>query len=51
MKLESDTGLIRGFDVTFKMHIIAEIFDIIKYLKKEKKNEKMQLVTAVQTKN
>ena len=35
-KLDSKGGQIKGLDVTFQMHIIAKIFDIIKYLKNEK---------------
>ena len=36
-KLDSNGGQIKGLDVTFQMHIIPKIFDIIKYLKNEKK--------------
>ena len=32
-KLDSKRGQIEGLDVTFQMHSIAEIFDIVKYLK------------------
>ena len=32
-KLDSKSGQIKGLDVTFQMHGIAEIFDIVKYLK------------------
>ena len=31
----------KGLDITLQMHIIAKIFDIIKYLKKEK-NQKFK---------
>ena len=40
-KLDSKGGQIKGFDVTFQMHIVAKIFDIIKYLK-NKKNQKLK---------
>ena len=33
---DSKCGQIKGLDITFQMHIIAKIFDIIKYLKNEK---------------
>ena len=36
-KLDSKSGQIKGFDVTFRMHSIAKIFDIVKYLRKGKK--------------
>ena len=32
-KLDSKSGQIKGFDVSFQMHSIARIFDIVKYLK------------------
>ena len=35
-KLDPKGGQTKGFDATFQMHIIAKIFDIIKYLKNEK---------------
>ena len=38
-KLDSKSGKIKGLDVTFQMHIIAKIFDIIKYLKNKKKSK------------
>ena len=31
--LDSKSGQIKGLDVTFQMHSIAKIFDIVKYLK------------------
>ena len=40
-KLDLKSGQIKGFDVSFQMHIIAKIFDIIKYLKNEK-NQKLK---------
>ena len=36
MKLDSKGGQIKGLDVTFQMHSIAKMFDIIKYLTNEK---------------
>ena len=41
-KLDSKDGRIKGLDVTFKMHSIAKIFDVIKYVKNEK-NEKKKI--------
>ena len=35
-KLDPKRGQIKGLDVTFQMHSIAKIFDIIMYLKNEK---------------
>ena len=35
-KLDSKGGQIKGLDITFQMHSIAKIFDIVKYLKNEK---------------
>ena len=32
----SKSGQIKGLDVTFQMHSIAKIFDIVKYLKNQK---------------
>ena len=32
-KLDSKSGKIKGLDVTFQMHSIANIFDIVVYLK------------------
>ena len=40
-KLDSKVGQIKGLDVTFQMHVVAKIFDIIKYLKNEK-NQKLK---------
>ena len=40
-KLDSKGGQIKGLDVTFQMHSIAKIFDIVKYLKNEK-NQKLK---------
>ena len=40
-KLDSKSGQIKGLDVTFQMHSIAKIFDIVKYLK-NKKNQKLK---------
>ena len=35
-KLDSKSSQIEGLDVTFQMHSVAKIFDIVKYLKNEK---------------
>ena len=40
-KLDSKSGQIKGLDVTFQMHSIAKIFEIINYLKNEK-NQKLK---------
>ena len=40
-KLDSKSSQIESLDVTFQMHIIDKIFDIIKYLK-NKKNQKLK---------
>ena len=40
-KFVSKGGQIQGLDVTFQMHIIDKIFNIIKYLKNEK-NQKLK---------
>ena len=37
-KLDSKSGQIKGLDVTFQMHYIAKIFDMVKYLKKKIEN-------------
>ena len=40
-KLDSKSGQSKSLDVTFQMHNIAKIFDIVKYLKNEK-NQKLK---------
>ena len=40
-KLDSKSGQIEGLDVTFQMHSMVKIFDIIKYLINEK-NQKLK---------
>ena len=35
-KLDSKSGQSKSLDVTFRMHSIAKIFDIVKYLKNDK---------------
>ena len=37
MKLHPKSDQIKGFDVTFQMHIVTKVFVIYKYLKKQKK--------------
>ena len=38
-KLDSKSGQMKGLDVTFQMHSITKTFDIVKYLKNEKKKK------------
>ena len=40
-KLDSKSGQINGLNVTFQMHSITKIFDIVEYLKNEK-NQKLK---------